>query len=58
MVAGPAATVQRFGVEEGAHLALRRREIAVAAAAYGYRALRRCVEAQDHPHGSGLPGAV
>ena len=58
MVAGPATAVQRLGLEEGAHLAHGRRQVAVAAAAYGYRALRRRVEAQDHPHGGGLPGAV
>ena len=58
MVVGPAATVQPLGVEESAHLAHGCRQVAVAAAAYGYRALRRHVEAQDHPHGGGLPGAV
>ena len=58
VVAGPAAAVQRLGVEQGAHLAHRCRQVAVAAPAYGYRALRRRVEAQDHPHGGGLPGTV
>src|SRR6185437_12412781 len=58
VVAGPAATVQRLGVEEGAHLTHGRRQVTVAAAADGYRALRRRVKAQDHPHGGGLPGAV
>src|SRR3984885_15784732 len=50
--------MQRLGVEEGAHLTHGYRQVAVTAAAYGYRALRRRVEAQDHPHGGGLPGAV
>src|SRR6185312_1983045 len=58
VVAGPAAAVQRLGVKEGAHLAHGCRQVAVAVAAYGDRALRRRVEAQDHPHGGGLPGAV
>jgi hypothetical protein len=58
VVAGPAAAVQRLSVEKGAHLAHGGRQVAVAAAAYSYRALRRRIEAQDHPHGGGLPGAV
>jgi hypothetical protein len=58
VVAGLAATVQRLGVEEGADLARGCRQVAVAVPAYGYRALRRRVEAQDHPHGGGLPGTV
>jgi hypothetical protein len=58
VVEGPAAAGQRLGVEEGAHLADGRRQVAVAAAVDGDRAPRRRVEAQDHPHGGGLPGAV
>src|SRR5580698_4981837 len=58
MIEGSASALQRLGVEEGAHLAHGGRQVAVAAAVYGYRALRRRVQAQDHPHGSGLPGAV
>jgi hypothetical protein len=53
-----ALAVQRLGVEEGTHLAHRCRQVAVAAPAYGCRARRRRVEAQDHPHGGGLAGAV
>jgi hypothetical protein len=41
-----------------AHLVHGCRQVAVAAVAYGDRAARRGVEAQDHPHGGGLPGAV
>jgi hypothetical protein len=58
VVAGRAAAVQRLGVEQGTDLAHGCRQVAVAAAADGYRALRRRVQAQDHPHGGGLPGAV
>ena len=58
VVIGPAAAVQGLRVEQGAHLAHGRAQVAVAAAVDGDRALRRRVEAQDHPHGGGLPGAV
>src|SRR5215472_4467786 len=43
---------------QGADLAHGCRQVAVAADGYGYRALCGRVQAQDHPHGGGLPGAV
>ena len=56
--AGRARAVQTLGIQQGADLAQRRRQLPVGAAIDLDRSRRRLVQPHDHAHGGGLPGAV